>query len=280
MIRIDAHQHFWSLDRGDYDWLSPELTALYRDFGPDDLRPLMDENGITGSIAVQAAATVAETRFLLSLADADPRILGVVGWIDFAAPDAATQLSAMAQHPRLSGIRPMLQDLPHDDWILHPANAATLDALASHGLVFDALIRPRHIPHIVTLATRYPTLSIVVDHAAKPAIGDHDRFIGWTQGMSALAGHANIACKLSGLLTEAPAGAIADQISPYVETVLAAFGPNRVIWGSDWPVMLLAGDYSAWSHMADDLLVGLGRAEQAAIRGGNARRIYNLSSKD
>lgn len=276
MTRIDAHQHFWSLARGDYDWLTPDLAPLHRDFGMADLLPLTAACAIDGTIAVQAAATLAETRFLLSLAEDEPRIRGVVGWIDLPAPDAVAQLAELAQHPRLIGIRPMLQDLPRDDWILDPDKTPAMDAIAGHGLVFDALIRPRHIPHVVTLAKRHPALSIVVDHAAKPAIGEHAGFDAWAAGIAALATLPNVACKLSGLLTEAPIGADAAMLRPYVDTLLGTFGADRLIWGSDWPVLLLASEYRDWSAMTDTLLAGLDPMAQAAIRGGNACRIYKL----
>lgn len=276
-MRIDAHQHFWSLERGDYHWLTPAFDSLYRDFGPGDLQPLLARNGIAGTVAVQAAATVAETEYLLSLANVHPWILGVVGWIDIDAPDAASQIDALAHNPKVVGVRPMLQDLAEVDWILHPRRAPALKALSETGLVFDALIKPTHLATVETLAARYPKLPIVIDHVAKPHIGGAETFFAWVRGISALADHPQISCKLSGLLTEAPVGADADDLKPYVDILLDRFGADRLIWGSDWPVLALASDYDSWSRMTDDLLTGLTDEAIAAIRGGNARRIYNLN---
>ncbi|MCY3002631.1 MAG: amidohydrolase family protein, partial [Planctomycetota bacterium] len=158
--RIDAHQHFWKLERGDYRWLGPELAPLYRDFGPQDLAPLRARHRIDGSVAVQAADTVAETEFLLGLAERDASVLGVVGWVDLEAHDAPDTLARLAQHPKLVGIRPMLQDLPDERWILRESVAPALRALAELDLAFDALVKPRHLPHLVTLVERHPDLSI------------------------------------------------------------------------------------------------------------------------
>lgn len=278
-MRIDAHQHFWSLERGDYHWLTPAFGCLYRDFEPGDLQPLLARNAILGTVAVQAAATVAETEYLLSLANAHPWILGVVGWTDIDSPDAASNIDALARNPKVVGVRPMLQDFVEVDWILHPRRAKALKALSETGLVFDALIKPAHLAAVATLAGRYPNLPIVIDHGAKPHIGDAETFFAWAQGISILADHPQISCKLSGLLTEAPAGADADDLNPYVDILLDRFGADRLIWGSDWPVLTLAGDYDGWSRMTDDLLAGLTDEAIAAIRGGNARRIYNLNAR-
>jgi len=276
-VRIDAHQHFWSLGRGDYHWLTPASDCLYRDFEPGDLQPLLARNGILGTVAVQSAATVAETEYLLSLANAHPWILGVVGWIDIDSPDVASHIDALALNPKVVGVRPMLQDLVEVDWILHPRRATVLKALSETGLVFDALIKPAHLAVVATLAARYPNLPIVIDHGAKPHIGDTETLFAWAQGISILSDHPQISCKLSGLLTEAPAGADADDLNPYVDILLDRFGADRLIWGSDWPVLELASDYDGWSRMSDDLLAGLTDEAIAAIRGGNARRIYNLN---
>jgi L-fuconolactonase len=276
MTVIDAHQHFWSLAREDYGWLTPDLAALYRDFLPADLHPLLAREGVDKTIAIQAAETVAETEFLLALADAHPWIAGVVGWIDFEAADAVERLGRLARHHRLVGIRPMLQDLRDAEWILADTRRPVLAAMAERGLVLDALIRPRHLSVIQRLAERQDALTIVVDHAAKPAIDDGASFASWRAGIGALALRGNVHCKISGLLTEAPAGATAAALQPYVDVLLEAFGPGRLLWGSDWPVLLLAGDYGHWSSMTDELLASLAPADIANIRGGNAARVYGI----
>lgn len=279
---IDAHQHFWSLARSDYDWLTPDLNVLYRDFLPADLVPMLSDNRIDGTVAVQAAATIAETEYLLSLADTNPWIRGVVGWVDFEADDAVAQIERLARHPRLVGLRPMLQDMARHDWIIDAARAAPLAAMIDAGLVFDALIRPVHLASIDTLAARFPALIIVVDHGAKPVIGDPTRFDHWHAGITALSRHANVHCKLSGLMTEAPANVDRTRLQPYLDALIASFGPRRLLWGSDWPVVLLAGDYARWLSITGDLLAGaaLDHASIAAIRGGNACRIYKLTNED
>lgn len=282
MTRIDAHQHFWSLERGDYDWLGPELAVLYRDFTPGDLEAQLAENEIAGTIAVQAAATVEETCYLLGLADSHAWIRGVVGWIDFDADDAPAQIDRLGAHPKLVGIRPMLQDMTEDEWILHRSRDAALRAMARRQLVFDALIRPRHLPYITSLADRHPDLTIVIDHAAKPAIGADAAFPAWHAGMEAAAKRPNVYCKLSGLVTEAPGDAACglDVFRPYVDALLQCFTADRLIWGSDWPVLLMASDYAAWSQMTDMLLSRVDSRARANIRGGNALRVYDLMQEE
>lgn len=277
---IDAHQHLWSLERGDYGWLTQDLTILYRDFLPADLAPLLSENSIDGTVVVQAAATIAETEYLLALADANPWIRGVVGWVDFEADDAVAQIERLARHRRLVGLRPMLQDIARDDWILDADRAAQLTAMVDTGLVFDALIRPAHLASIESLAARYPELTIVIDHAAKPMIGDPTRFDHWHAAIVSLGRHTKVHCKLSGLLTEAPPNADRSMLQPYVDALISSFGTSRLLWGSDWPVVLMAGGYARWLTITGDLLAALDHASIEAIRGGNACRVYKLTNED
>lgn len=279
-MRIDAHQHFWSLARGDYGWLTPDLPILYRDFLPADLAPLLKEHGIDGTIAVQAAPSIEETEYLLALAETVPWIRGVVGWIDFESNDAVEQIARLARHSKLVGLRPMLQDIARDDWILDTARAAPLAAMIDAGLAIDALIRPVHLVHIDALARRHPALTIVIDHAAKPAIGDTATFDYWRSGIAALGRHPNVHCKLSGLMTEAPARSETTTFESYVDALLVSFGPERLLWGSDWPVLLMAGSYGRWSAITDRLLSTLDDRSIAAIRGGNACRIYKLAREN
>jgi L-fuconolactonase len=274
-MRIDAHQHFWRRDRGDYDWLTPALEPLWQDFLPDDLAPLLARHGIAGSVLVQAAPTAAETDYLLLLARTQSVIRGVVGWADLAAADAPARIAALAAQPRLVGLRPMLQDLPDDDAILDPALQPALAAMAAHGLALDALIRPRHLPRLLTLRDCHPDLKIVIDHAAKPDIAGGD-LAGWARDLASVAADGRMHCKLSGLVTEAAADWQPADLKPVAETVLAAFGPDRVMWGSDWPVLNLAGRYDQWVAATDELLAGLDAAAEAAVRGGTAVRFYGL----
>lgn len=277
MMRVDAHQHFWKLSRGDYDWLTPELGPIHRDFLPADMVPLLRRAGIEATVLVQAAATEAETHFLLSLADQHDFIAGVVGWTDFEADDAAERIAALARNRRLKGLRPMIQDIPDDTWMLRPALDRAFGAMTEQGLVFDALVLPRHLGHLLELLRRHPRLRAVVDHGAKPDIAG-GRFDGWARDIGRIAEETGAFCKLSGLITEAGPDWSVDSLRPYVEHILACFGPGRIVWGSDWPVCTLAGSYDAWCDATDALLAGLGEAERGAILGGNAIRLYGLYS--
>jgi len=278
--RIDAHQHFWRLSRGDYGWLKPELGPLYRDFEPSDLRPLLARAGVSRSIAVQAAPSAAETDHLLALAGREPTIAGVVGWIDFEAPDALAEFERRRATKHLVGLRPMIQDLEDERWMLRPALRPVFDALEQHGLAFDALVRPQHLEALVELVERHPRLRVVIDHGAKPAIREGASWAGrarWEERLRVLAA-AGAHVKLSGLLTEARPGAGFDELAPFVELLLEAFGPARVLWGSDWPVVLLAADYERWWRLSLQLLRGLSASEQARVFGGNARDFYRLEA--
>jgi L-fuconolactonase len=272
-MRIDAHQHYWQLSRQDYGWLTPELAPIYRDFQPADLAPDLAACGIAQTILVQAAPTLAETHFLLGLAQQHASIAGVVGWIDFDAPNSLQQLDSLASHPRLVGLRPMMQDLPQDDWMLQPHVQPVLHAMQKQGLVFDALVKPRHLPHLLQLAQQHPGLSFVIDHGAKPAIANAE-LAAWQQDLRALAALPHVCVKLSGLLTEAKPGADAAALQPYAATLLEAFGAQRVIWGSDWPVLGLAASYADWWQITQTLLQSCSPAQREAILGGNAQRIY------
>ncbi|MCZ8374101.1 MAG: amidohydrolase family protein [Beijerinckiaceae bacterium] len=272
-MRIDAHQHYWSLARGDYGWLTPERAAIYRDFGPGDLAPHLAAGRIDRTILVQAAPTEAETRYLLDLAARHETIAGVVGWVDVDAPDAARRVAALAAHLLLVGLRPMIHDIPDPDWMLGPALLPVLRAMVAEGLVFDALVRPPHLSRLLVLADRLPDLTIVVDHAAKPLIRDRVQE-PWASDLAALARRPNVVVKLSGLLTEAASGDGLYHLYPFIRTVLEVFGPDRILFGSDWPVLELAGTYADWLDIVERTIGGLAAEAQAAIMGGNAARIY------
>jgi len=280
-LRIDSHQHFWKLDRADYRWLTPELGPLYRDHLPAELAPLLHAAGIDRTILVQAADSIAETRYLLGLADEHHFIAGVVGWVAFDAPDAAEALAELSSHRKLRGVRPMIQDITDPGWMLGRRLAPAFDAVERLGLVFDALVKPPHLESLLSLVRARPGLSIVIDHAAKPPIGrgraHHTAFPDWATRMRDLAALPNTACKLSGLLTEAAPGCTADTLRPYTDHLLECFGPARLLWGSDWPVVNLAGGYARWRETTTDLLAHLTPAERDAILGTTAARVYGLT---
>lgn len=276
-MKIDAHQHVWRVARGDYGWLTPKLAPLYRDYSLDDLRPHLARAGIAGTVLVQAAATEAETRFMLDVARAsDGLVKAVVGWVDMMAPDAPDRVAALAADPRLRGIRPMLQDIPDVDWMLDPRLDPAFRAIEELSLTFDALVKPPHLSNLRRLLARYPDLPVVVDHAAKPYIAAGTRE-PWAAEIATIARETGALCKLSGLVTEAKPDWRVDDLRPYVDHLLACFGPSRLIWGSDWPVVNLAGGYDRWRAASDALLAGLAVAERAAIEGGNAAAFYRFS---
>jgi L-fuconolactonase len=273
-MRIDAHHHFWRVEEASaYPWLSPDQAVLYRSYGPEDLQPLLAQNGIDGTILVQAAPTLSETRELLRIAEQTPFVLGVVGWCDFEGSVATELIQELAREPKLRGLRPMVQDIADDDWLLRHSLRPALAEMVRLGLVFDALVRPNHLCKVNALAQCHPTLSIVVDHGAKPEIAAGD-FDAWLQDIASVANNPNVVCKLSGLVTECGECWSLAQLNPVVQHLLACFGPGRLLWGSDWPVLNLAATYKEWMFATDQLLTSLSSTERAAIFGENAYRIY------
>jgi L-fuconolactonase len=272
-MRIDAHHHLWTLARGDYGWLTPTLAPIHRDFGLADMAPHLAAAGIEGTILVQAAATEAETMFLLDIAEGAEIVRGVVGWTDFDAADGIARIEALAARNLLVGLRPMVQDIADDDWLLGPTLAPLLTAMAANGLVFDALVLPCHLPRLLQVIGRHPELTFVLDHCAKPCLATGE-IATWRRDIALLAEQPNIVCKVSGLVTEAaPDWTIAD-LRQAVDHVVTCFGPKRLLWGSDWPVVDLAGGYATWFAAAETLLVDLSPDEKVAIFGGNAARVY------
>ncbi|MBW2232236.1 MAG: amidohydrolase family protein [Deltaproteobacteria bacterium] len=272
---IDAHQHFWTLARGDYGWLSPDESVLYRDFAPDDLAPLIERAGITRTVVVQAAPTLDETRYLLGVAEGSSFVAGVVGWVDLAGAEVEASLDLLASHALFRGVRPMVQDIADDDWMLGRALTPGLKALGERNLSFDALVLPRHLPRLHRLMERHPDLRVVIDHAAKPEIAA-GHFDAWAEEIARLARETPVLCKLSGLVTEAARAWQASDLRPYVAHLLECFGTDRLLWGSDWPVVELAGGFARWRETSLLLLEELGDTERAAILGGNAARFYRL----
>jgi L-fuconolactonase len=272
-MRIDAHHHLWALARGDYGWLTPALAPIYRDFDLSDLAPLLSVGRIEGTILVQAAPSEAETLFLLDIAEKAELVRGVVGWTDFDATDGVARIEALAARKLLVGLRPMVQDIADDDWLIRPGLAPLLTAMTRHGLVFDALVLPRHLPRLLQVIDRHSDLQFVLDHCAKPHLATGD-IAEWKRHVAEIAKRPNMVCKLSGLVTEAgPDWQLAD-LRPAVDHVLACFGPLRLLWGSDWPVVDLAGGYAKWLDAAETLLADLSSSGKADVFGGNAGRIY------
>jgi L-fuconolactonase len=279
---VDAHQHFWDPGRGDYGWLKPG-NPIHRVFATVDLRPLLIQTGVDATILVQAASTAAETDYMLGIARKTPWVLGVVGWIDLESADAVDEVRRRADDPLFLGVRPMLQDLPDPGWILQPKLDSALNAIASEGLVFDALILPHQIAVITELAQRHPQLSIVLDHAAKPRLGDGDAMAAWAKGIEALALLPNVTCKVSGLLTEVRPGGGMDDVARAIGVLFDLFGPQRLLWGSDWPVLTLsdcfvgAGDYQDWFELTRQAVAAKDSSAVRGVMGGNALRIYRPS---
>lgn len=272
---IDAHLHVWRIGRNDCAWPTPDLAAIHRDFGLEDLKAAGAPVGLSGGVLVQSQPSDRDTAWLLDLAATEPLVLAVVGWSDLAAPDAPVRIADLARRPKLRGLRPMLQTLDDDAWILAPALEPAIAAMVAHDLTFDALVLPRHLPHLLTFARRWPDLPIVIDHGAKPDIAA-GRLEPWRAGINALAAQPNVFCKLSGLLTEAGPEPSAQAMAPYVAHLVEVFGPQRLMWGSDWPVLNLAGDYAGWRDLSRRLS-GLTQPDDlTALFGETARRFYRL----
>ncbi len=292
--RIDAHQHFWRLARGDYRWLRADdaaLAPIHRDVEPAHLAPHAQAHGVRRTVLVQAADSTAETEHLLALASAHELIGAVVGWVDMADPASVALLERWARHPKFRGVRPMLQDLADPDWIATAPHPAVVQAMLDRGLRLDALVQPWHLAALRVFVERWPGLPVVIDHAAKPQLARGWQATGaqawaerWRGGLQALARHRQVHCKLSGLLTEcagaARAGGDAGRaaLQPVVDALLQWFGPDRVIWGSDWPVLELAAGYGDWVALTEHLLADLGERERAAIWHDNAVRFYALQA--
>ncbi|MEJ8854869.1 amidohydrolase family protein [Variovorax robiniae] len=284
--RIDAHQHFWRPSRGDYGWLradDPGIAPLYRDFMPADLQATLQAHHVEQTVLVQAAESEAETEFMLGLAESTPFIGGVVGWVDVSLAESSTTLARWVErHLHLKGVRPMLQDLADTEWIAHAPHADTVRTMQRLGLRFDALVKPQHLGALLRFVQSWPDLPVVIDHAAKPQLRagwDVDWAGPWRRQMAELAAHSQVVCKFSGLLTEAPDSAGAAQLRPVWDHLLECFGPTRLLWGSDWPVLNLASDYANWIGVANSLIGELSPDEQASVWHDTAARFYGLEMR-
>lgn len=273
--RIDAHQHFWRYAPATHAWIDDAMRSLRRDFLPGDLAPLLRGSGFDGCVAVQAAQEIAETEWLLSLADAHPFIRGVVGWADLCAVGVREQLARLAAHPRLCGVRHVVQS-EADGFMLRADFRRGIAALEEFGLAYDILIYARQLPEAMSLVEAFPRQRFVIDHIAKPDIRARE-IDAWRRGIAAIAAHPNVECKLSGMVTEADwdAWTPAD-LEPYIDAVFASFGPARLMIGSDWPVCTLAGTYASVMAPAIARVDALAPADRDAVLGGNAARFYRL----
>jgi L-fuconolactonase len=273
--QIDSHQHFWLLERGDYAWLKPQMAVLWRDFSPLDLAPLLARHGIAGTVLVQAAPTVAETEFMLGVAAGTEFVKAVVGWVDFESTTAPAEIERLAADPKLKGFRPMIQDIPDPEWMLRSATAPAISRLEHLGLSFDALVKPQHLDALRRFLLLYPDLAIVIDHGAKPDIA-RGQFADWANSLQEVAADPRVHCKISGLVTEAAADWQPSDLARYLDLLLEVFGPQRLMWGSDWPVVELAGGYDRWRAAAMEYLGRLGPDERASILGRTAAAFYRL----
>ncbi len=278
-MRIDAHQHFWIYDPAEYGWIDASMSAIRRDFLPADLKPTLDATGFHGSVAVQVRQTLEETRWLLELAAQSPSILGVVGWADLRSPDVLLQLKSLARDPRLVGIRHIVQSEPDDRFLMQPDFLRGISLLEEFDLAYDILIYPKHLPVAAEFVERFPRQRFVLDHLAKPPIKS-GRIDCWADGLRRLAEFPNVFCKLSGLVTEADwQHWTLEQIVPFLDVAFEAFGPDRLMIGSDWPVCLVAASYSRTIDVVMAYLRKLSPAYCEAVWGGNAQRFWRLKPR-
>ena len=277
MTIIDSHQHFWQVGRFDYPWMSSSVEVLYQDYLPDQLQPVLAENGVSKTVLVQASNSVEESRWLLSLADSHPFIAGVVGWVDLMSADVGRQLDELSAHPKFKGVRHLVESEPRDDWLVQPEVLRGLHRLADYGLSYDLLVHTRHLKYVPTVADSCPGLSLVIDHMAKPPIANGE-ITGWFNELKPVAANPNIQCKLSGLITEANWTTwTPNDLRPFVERALELFGPERLMFGSDHPVCLLAGSYKRVLESFQEILAELNEHDRDHIFATNAANFYRLN---
>jgi len=275
-MRIDAHQHFWNYSTDEFGWIDSSMSSLMRDYLPPHLEPVLQSHSLDGSVSVQARQSYQETDFLLELAEAHEFIKGVVGWVDLRDPAVEMQLERLALNPFFKGVRHVIHDEPDDNFMLKPAFINGISHLSSHSLTYDILIFSKHLPCTCNFVKQFPNQLFVVDHIAKPRIRDAE-FEPWRSCMAELAQHENVYCKLSGMITEAHwASWQPDDLARYMDSVLELFGPDRVMFGSDWPVCTVAGTYNQVIGLVESFISSLSADEQAAIMGTTAVTFYNL----
>lgn len=279
IMRIDTHQHFWHYNSNDYAWIDDSMPGLRRDFLPSEFRSELRSAGFDASIAVQTRQTLEETRWLLQLAAREPAIIGVIGWVDLRSPNVKSQLAEFAPNPKLLGVRHIVQSEPDDRFLLNPEVLRGVASLKEFGLTYDILIYPRHLPVATEFVTRFPEQRFVLDHMAKPTIKSGE-MQPWKTGIAALAKFENVTCKLSGLVTEADwSNWKPEHITPYLDVAFEAFGADRLMIGSDWPVCTLAGSFSQVVDLVQDYLERFSDDVRQAILGGNAERFWDLRTR-
>ncbi len=275
-MKIDAHQHFWHYTAEDYGWIGPDMSVLKQDRLPRDLAPLLEAANLDGTVAVQARQTLEETQWLLDLADQHELIRGVVGWVDLRSPELHAQLERFCAHDRFRGVRHVVQDEPDDRFMLREDFLRGLAALSEFGLTYDILIFPKHLPVASEVVERFPVQPFVLDHIAKPFIKDGTTE-PWAADIQHLARFPNVTCKISGMVTEANwQGWQTADFRPYLDIVFEAFGPQRIMFGSDWPVCTLAASYEQVVRLVLEYVEQLSETERSAIWGGTALSFYGL----
>jgi L-fucono-1,5-lactonase len=279
---IDSHQHFWQVGRFGYPWMTPELGVLYRDYLPEMLEPILKECGVAKTILVQASNSLSETDWLLSLADQNEFIAGVVGWVDLTDSGMAEDLEVFCANRKFKGVRHLVESEPAEDWLARPEVLRGLQTLEKHEVSYDLLVHTHHLKHVKTVAEGCPRLRLVVDHMAKPPIagGSIDEMTEWGKALREVAAYPNVTCKLSGLVTEARHTSWhLEDLRPFVQQALEFLGPGRMMFGSDWPVCLLAASYAQVLEAFQSLLRELSDEEQSMIFGGNAMKFYQLQAE-
>ena len=275
-MTIDSHQHFWKYNPVKHSWINEQMSVIRRDYLPSDLKPVYAKNGVDGCVAVQADQTLAETDFLLELAHNNAFIKGVVGWVDLRSPDVDQDLEKYAKDRNLKGYRHIVQEEADHNFLLRPDFLRGISKLEQYGAVYDILIYPHQLGATLEFVKKFPNQKFVIDHIAKPYIKD-GFYDGWAAMMKEVAKHENVYCKISGMITEADFKSwTPEQIHPYLLLTLEAFGPERCMYGSDWPVCLVAGTYTQVKELTTNFISSLSTAEQAAIMGLNAVEFYNL----
>lgn len=279
MQRVDAHQHYWSIQRTDYGWLTPASGLLYRDYLPEELVPHLIQHDIARTILVQAAPSVEETWYMLGLYDKEPSVAGVVGWLDFESDHLEEEFQALREHPGFVGVRPMIQDLPNG-WMLSDKVLRSFEYMAQQQFPVDLQLRPRLLEDAIQLLNRVPTLKAVIDHLAKPDMQEGE-LEPWADQMTQLAAYSGVMCKLSGMVPESEGETwTLQRIEPYARHVLNTFGPERVMYGSDWPVCLLSATYNEVIDLANTLLPSSWTdSQREAVFGGNALQFYEWKER-
>ncbi|WP_282124157.1 amidohydrolase family protein [Algibacter mikhailovii] len=273
---IDSHQHFWHYEPAKHSWIDDDMSAIRRDFLPADLQKVYRENGIDACVAVQADQTLAETDFLIDLAVKNDFIKGVVGWVDLRNESVNTDLEKYSHHQKVKGFRHVVQGEPDHNFLLRSNFLRGISALEKYNYTYDILIFPHQLGATLEFVKRFPNQKFVIDHMAKPYIKD-GFFDGWANQMQAIAKYENVSCKVSGMITEADYNTWTEaQLSPYLDLVFSAFGTDRILYGSDWPVCLVAGNYNQVKNIVTNFIAALSEDEKAKVMGKNAIKFYNL----